>query len=57
MNRIARAARRVSAAVLVFAAMAAGAETNWVKDELRLNLRSGPGTSTGSRATSRPATR
>ena len=43
MNRIARAARRVSAAVLVFAAVAAGAETNWVKDELRLNLRSGPG--------------
>ena len=43
MNRIARAARRVSAAVLVFAAAAAAAETSWVKDELRLNLRSGPG--------------
>ena len=43
MHRIARAARRVSAAVLVFAAVAVGAETSWVKDELRLNLRSGPG--------------
>ena len=44
MDRIARAARRVSAAVLVFAAVAVGAETSWVKDELRLELRSGPGT-------------
>jgi SH3 domain protein len=43
MNRIARAARRVSAAFLVFAALSASAETSWVKDELRLNLRSGPG--------------
>jgi len=43
MNLIARAAWRVSAASLVFAAVAATAETSWVKDELRLNLRSGPG--------------
>jgi SH3 domain protein len=43
MNRIARAARRVSAALLALAAVAASAETSWVKDELRLNLRSGPG--------------
>jgi SH3 domain protein len=38
MNRIA-----LSAAILVFAAVSAGAETAWVKDELRLNLRTGPG--------------
>ncbi len=43
MNRIARAALRFSAAILAIAAVAASAETNWVKDELRLNLRSGPG--------------
>ena len=43
MHRIARAAGRVSAAILAFAALAASAETSWVKDELRLNLRSGPG--------------
>ena len=43
MNRIARAALRVSAAILAIAAVAASAETSWVKDELRLNLRSGPG--------------
>ena len=44
MDRIARAGRRVSAAFLVLAAIAASAETSWVKDELRLELRSGPGT-------------
>src|SRR3989442_6283213 len=48
MNRIAHArlmvlARRLSAAIVALAALAAGAETAWVKDELRLNLRSGPG--------------
>jgi SH3 domain protein len=43
MDRIARAARRVSAALVVLAAVSASAETSWVKDELRLNLRSGPG--------------
>jgi SH3 domain protein len=45
MNRIARAARGLSAAILALAlaAAAAGAETAWVKDELRLNLRTGPG--------------
>jgi len=44
MDRIARAARRVSAAFLALTAIAASAETSWVKDELRLELRSGPGT-------------
>jgi SH3 domain protein len=44
MIRIARAARRVSAAFFALAAMAASAETSWVRDELRLELRSGPGT-------------
>src|SRR4029453_8803174 len=39
MNRIAQG---LSAAILAFAAVAA-AETAWVKDELRLNLRTGPG--------------
>jgi SH3 domain protein len=43
MNRIAHAVRGVSAAILALAAVSAGAETGWVKDELRLNLRSGPG--------------
>lgn len=42
------AARLALAAPLLLAALgtagAAGAETGWVKDELRLNLRSGPGT-------------
>ncbi len=41
MNRIAHAVRRLTAAILAIAA-AASAETSWVKDELRLNLRSGP---------------
>ena len=39
----ARAARLAAAAILAFAAAAATAETAWVKDELRLNLRTGPG--------------
>jgi SH3 domain protein len=43
MHKITRAARRASAAIVVLAAIAAGAETAWVKDELRLNLRTGPG--------------
>src|SRR5258705_9431590 len=43
MDRIARAARRASVVIFVCAAVAASAETAWVKDELRLNLRSGPG--------------
>jgi SH3 domain protein len=34
----------VSCAVLLFAAPPVGAETGWVKDELTLNLRTGPGT-------------
>jgi len=42
MTCTARAARLAAAAIFAFAA-AAGAETNWVKDELRLNLRTGPG--------------
>jgi SH3 domain protein len=33
----------LAAAILVLAAVAAAAETAWVKDELRLNLRTGPG--------------
>src|SRR5262245_48113044 len=40
-SRTARAARWFAAAAL--AAASASAETAWVKDELRLNLRSGPG--------------
>jgi SH3 domain protein len=43
MIRIAHAARGLTAAILAFAAVAAAAETAWVKDELRLNLRTGPG--------------
>jgi SH3 domain protein len=43
MDRIARAARRISVVALVCAAVTASAETAWVKDELRLNLRTGPG--------------
>jgi SH3 domain protein len=43
MHTITRAARRASAVFAAFAAIAASAETSWVKDELRLNLRSGPG--------------
>jgi SH3 domain protein len=43
MNGIARAARRVAVVILAIAAVAASAETSWVKDELRLNLRTGPG--------------
>src|SRR5262245_66159554 len=40
-SRTARAARWFAAAAL--AAASASAETAWVKDELRLNLRTGPG--------------
>ena len=47
MNRIAHsrlmALPGLAAAILVLAAVAATAETAWVKDELRLNLRTGPG--------------
>src|SRR5438552_2586338 len=44
MDSIARAARRASMLIFVVcAAVAASAETAWVKDELRLNLRTGPG--------------
>jgi SH3 domain protein len=43
MIRIAHAARGLSAAILALVAVAAAAETAWVKDELRLNLRTGPG--------------
>ena len=43
MNRIASAALQLSTAILALAALAASAETGWVKDELRLNLRTGPG--------------
>ncbi len=41
--RFARTARWAGTAILAFAALAADAETAWVKDELRLNVRSGPG--------------
>jgi SH3 domain protein len=42
-SRIAARAVRLFAAAAALAAAAASAETGWVKDELRLNLRSGPG--------------
>jgi SH3 domain protein len=45
MNRIGRASARglAAAMAIALAVVAASAETAWVKDELRLNLRTGPG--------------
>src|SRR5262245_16069181 len=43
MSRIVRAIQLAGSAILALAALSADAETSWVKDELRLNLRSGPG--------------